>query len=425
MKKINKIHYAWIILLAVSLIRGVAGPAINASSGVFLSPVAADLGVGIGQLSLYLSISSIATLVWLPIAGNLLNKYSVKTIVLIGALLQTVAFAILGFMNNVWAWYILAIPLAMGAVLLVNLLGPVLINRWFVKNVGLVMGLMMTITSILGAIFQPTLANLIDTKGWRFTYSGFGIFALILILIVGFFLLKNSPKEKNLQPYGEEDRKVSSEQALASTNDKNKGVTQKEAVKTVAFYSLLVFMIVLTGFAAFQQHITTFGLGLGFSMTTIGQALSISMIGSAVGSILIGIFSDRLGIIPTSIVVLGIGFIATVLFAFGGNTFFVFALATFLHGLAISAIGVVAPLLTTKFFGFKDYEKLFSLIMIGSPLASIILMPVYGFIYDTFGSYNIVFVFLLVALVVAAIGLIIGYKDSKKFVFNNERKIKA
>lgn len=407
----KKFHYAWVILIAVSLIRGVSGPALNASSGVFLTPVSNELGIGIGQLSLYLSISSIATLFWLPIAGNLFNKFNVRTIVTCGVLLQTAAFILLGFMNSVWGWYIMAVPLAMGAVLLVNLLGPVLIGRWFAKNVGMVMGLMMMITSLLGAVFQPVFTTLISDRGWRFTYVAFGIFALIFMLVIGYFFLKNKPGDKRLQPFGAEEIR----QDGNTVNEQVKsGVSAGRAVKSIAFYGLLLYMVVLTGFAAFHQHITTFGLGLGFGMSTIGNALAISMIGSAVGSVLIGIFSDRQGILPTSAAVLIIGFVAVILFSVSGSSFLIFAVATFLHGLATSAIGVVAPLLTTKFFGNLEYEKLFSLVMIGSPLASIVLMPLYGFIYDRFGSYRIVFLFLLGALAIAAFGLFAGHAGSKR-----------
>lgn len=410
MTKRKTIHYAWVILLAVSLIRGIAGPGINASSGLFLLPVSTELGIGVGQLSLYLSVSSIAMLLFLPAAGKLFNRYDVKTMVLAGAVLQAGGFFLLGFMNHVWAWYLISIPIAMGGVILVNLLGPVMINRWFSKNVGLVMGVTMTITSILGAVFQPLMTTLIEGRGWRFTYRGFGIFALCLILLIGFSLLKSRPEDKNLEAHGEAEASECSKAAV----DKTEGVAQKDAVKMFAFYALLFFMVVLTGFASFQQHITTFGLGLGFPMTAIGKALSISMIGSAVGSILIGFFSDRIGILPTSVAVLCIGLIAIMMFAFNGGVFVVFVLATFLHGLAASSIGVVAPLLTTKFFGFKDYEKLFSLVMIGAPLASIVLLPAYGFIYDLYGSYHLVFLFLLAALITAAVGLVLGYRSSKK-----------
>lgn len=412
MEKHNKLHYAWIILLSVALIRGFSGPVINASSGLFLKPVSEEIGVGIGQLSLYLSMSSIATLIWLPIAGNILNKYNVKFVALFGVLMQTLAFMAMGFMDNVWGWYVLAVPLAMGGAILVNLLGPVLVNRWFSSNIGLVMGLLMTITSLFGAISQPLLTNLIDGKGWRFTYKISGAFSLLFIAIIIFIFLKNKPADKGLLPY--KSKKALDLQKNSQKNAGISGVPLKIAMKSSAFYMLLFFIVIITGFAAFSQHITTYGLNLGFSITTLGKALSLSMIGSAVGSILIGIFSDKIGIIPTCICIMGIGFISILLFLFGGTVFFTFAVACFFHGLATSSIGVVAPILTTDFFGAKDYEKLFSFTMMGAPLASIVLMPAYGFIYDWFGGYKLVFFFLLTILVLGGIIILLGKRSSIK-----------
>ncbi|MBP8855162.1 MAG: MFS transporter [Oscillospiraceae bacterium] len=416
MSKAKSFHYGWIIVIALSLIRGIAGPALNGSSGLFLTPVSEEIGVGIGQLSLYLSISSVATMLFLPIAGNLINQYSVKTIVILGVALQALSFAGLGFMHSVWGWYILSVPLAMGAVLLVNLLGPVLINRWFVSKKGFVMGIMMTITSLLGAVFQPLLTGLIANTGWRNTYRVFGIAAFVCVIAIALLFLKDKPADKNLKPYGSGEAK---DPASDGAPAQNIGVAAKTATKSSAFYLLLLFMVCFTGFVVFSQHIPTFGTNSGLSAQNIGTALSLSMIGSAVGSILIGIFSDKVGIIPTTLFVLGVGAVAICLFLFGGSGFVLFAVATFLHGLATSAIGVVAPLLTSGFFGSKDYEKLFSLVMTGSPLASIVLLPTYGFIYDRMASYRIVLLFILALLAIGAISLLLGFKSSKKLPREN------
>ena len=410
MAKTRKFHYAFIILIGVAIIRGFSGPAINASSGLFMKTVADDIGVGIGQLSIYLSISSIATIICLPICGTLLNKYSARTVAAAGVIMQTAAFALMGTANSVWVYYVLAVPKAIGAAILVNLLGPVLLNRWFLSNKGLVMGILMTITSLMGAVFQPLLTNLIAGIGWRQTYIRFGIIALVVMLAAVILLLRNSPKEKGMEAFGFDKQDESKKGHVTE------GVTQKRAVKSLAFYMLVLFMIVLTGFASFSQHITTYGLELGFTIETVGKALAISMIGSAIGSILMGILSDKIGVITTSLGVLGIGAIATGIFLFGSGGFGMFATATFLHGLATSAVGVIAPILTATFFGYKDYEKLFSLVMTGSPLASIVLLPAYGFIYDKFGNYQYVFYFLFGALIVGAIALVIGKNNSKKLV---------
>lgn len=64
--------------------------------------------------------------------------------------------------------------------------------------------------------------------------------------------------------------------------------------------------------------------------------------------------------------------------------------------------------------GIEDYEKLLSLAIIGSPLASIVLVSSYGFVYDTFRNYNIVLIFLLSILVLGRLSVFIGYRNSKK-----------
>ena len=58
------------MLLGIILIRGFAGGGINMTSGLFLLPVSQEIGVGVGSLSLYLSISSVVLVVSLPLAGK-------------------------------------------------------------------------------------------------------------------------------------------------------------------------------------------------------------------------------------------------------------------------------------------------------------------------------------------------------------------
>ena len=169
MKKKN-IHYAWFILLGVILIRGFARGGLNTTSGLFLPPVSQELDVGIGTLSIYFSITSIVMVFWLPFAGTLINRYDIRVMAVAGAVLQTLSFMAFGLLNQVYGWYILSIPYAMGATILVSLLGPILINRWFTKNAGLMMGIQMAFVGLFGAVLQPAASNIIFRQGWRTAY---------------------------------------------------------------------------------------------------------------------------------------------------------------------------------------------------------------------------------------------------------------
>ncbi|MBS7007520.1 MFS transporter [Anaerostipes sp.] len=403
-----KLHYAWIILAAVILIRGFAGGGINMTSGLFLSPVSKDIGVGIGSLSIYLSITSIVMVFWLPYAGRLINKYDIRIMAVAGAVLQALSFAGFGFMNTVYGWYLLAIPHAMGATILVNLLGPILINRWFSKNAGTMLGIQMAFVSLFGAVLQPVTSNIITQYGWRTGYFFIGGITFAVVLLTAFILLKNRPEEKHLLPFG-----ADTETAGKNFNFAPKGqlaVPEKTALHSASFYLLLFFMIAITGIGVFTQHIPTYGTLLGYSVKRTGAALAYASIGSAIGSIAIGIISDKIGSLKTCYGMIGIGITAVAGFLISGQNFTVFAVSTFLHGLVSSGIMVLAPILTLKFYGQNDYEKIFAKISMGAPIASIVLVPAYGFIYDITESYRAVLIGMICLLAFAAFCITVGWK---------------
>lgn len=417
--KTKKIHFAWIVLIGVIIIRGFAGGGLNNIQGLFLGPVSQDIGVGVGQLSVYLSITSLFMLIWLPVAGKLMNKYDVRIISILGIILQAGSFIGFGFMNSVWGWYILSVPHAMGVSILSNLLGPILINRWFNKNTGLILGIHMCFVGLFSAVLQPLTTSFIGDFGWRFAYKALGGIAFVAVLLSIFFI-RSYPKDKNLKPYGYKETTNKDDRTLI--DEKQEGISLPVVTKSASFFLLIIFVVALTGFAVFVQHVTTYGLQLNYALDQIGIALAMSSIGTAIGSIAIGILSDKIGVIKTSIGIIIIGFISAILYLISGTGFIIFNIATFLHGLANSSISVLTPILTLKFYGKKDYEKIYSLVMTGAPLAAIILLPAYGFIYDFFGGYAYVLIFLLIVMVVALISIIYGWRSRCKLVDSNKDK---
>ncbi|BDF72033.1 MFS transporter [Oscillospiraceae bacterium] len=405
MKK-DRLHFAWFVLLGVILIRGFAGGGLNTVSALFLPPVAAELGVGIGSLAIYLSITSVVMVFWLPIAGRIINKYDIRAVVLAGALLQAVSFAAFGRMNSVYGWYLLAVPYSMGATILANLLGPILINRWFAKNTGLMLGIQMAFVGLFGAVFQPVTSGLIARRGWRASYFILGIAVLAAVLIPGLLLLRDRPGDKGLAPYGQEE----GPRAAQARPGGQLNVGQAAALRSLSFYLLLLFMIAITGVAVFSQHIPSYGGLLGYSLERTGTALALASVGSAIGSIAIGMVSDRIGALKTCYGVLGVGLVAILGFLLAGRGFALFALSTFLHGLTSSGIMVLAPILTLKFYGQQDYEKIYAKVSMGAPLASILLIPAYGFIYDHMGSYVPVLLGMLLLLLLALFSIAVGWK---------------
>lgn len=395
------------------------------TSGLFLFPVSQEIGVGMGSLSIYFSITSIVMVLWLPFAGKLINKYDIRIVAIAGAILQALSFAGMGFMNAVYGWYLLAIPYAMGATILVSLLGPILINRWFSRNAGMMMGIQMAFVGLFGAVFQPVTSNIIALRGWRTGYVYIGGAAFIVVVLTALILLKNRPEDIKQQALGAGSQPVhkNAEERAHKLEEQSHGtkeaenilntleISEKEALRSTSFYLLLFFMIAITGIGVFTQHIPTYGSLLGYSTRETGNALAFASVGSAVGSIAIGMISDKIGSLKTCYGMIGIGFAAIAGFLLSGSGFLVFSLSTFLHGLISSSIMVLAPILTIKFYGQKDYEKIFAKVSMGAPIASIILIPAYGFIYDLTESYLVVLIGMICLLVIAVLCISAGWKN--------------
>lgn len=406
MMKERKIHYAWIVLIGAILIRGFSAGGINASIGQFLLPVANDINVGVGTLSIYLSIMSVVTVVFLPYGGKILNRYDIRVVAVIGAILLGLIFAVCSTLNNVFMWYLLAIPMAIGSTLLTNLMGPILINRWFVKNKGLIMGIQVAFVGIFGVIIQPIIANVIENKGWRIGCILLGGATFLVTILASIFFIRNSPKDKGLVAYGANEE--SDKKNTLNTNSIQ--VEESTATKSASFFMLLLFMTVVTGVGVFNQHIPTYGKVLGYSVNQTGLALSFTSLGTAMGSVAIGYISDRIGSLKTCYGMIGVELLTLFGFWIGGTTISIFFIASFLHGFVAAGTVVIGPILTLEFFGEKDYEKILSKVFMGGPFAAIILVPVYGYIYDFTNSYKLVLLFIAILLILSIFFISIGWK---------------
>ncbi|MEK4230196.1 MFS transporter [Solibacillus sp. FSL H8-0538] len=408
----KKIHYAWWLLIGLSIMVGVGKNGISTAGGLFLTPVTQDLGIGMGSLTLYFSIASIVTMIFLPIAGKLMAKYDIRLILITAIILMAGSFAMFGLMSSVWGWYLFSIPMAIGSIFITQMAGPVLINQWFKKHNGLAIGIMVAIGGILGAIIQPTVGNLIDTQGWRFTYIALGIGVTAIIIPIVLFVIRMSPQQKGLQPLGM-DEANSSENASAE-QDTAKGVSATVAKKSSAFFALLSFFFIITSIASFSQHIAPFAMGIGYDIKFAGSVLGAMQIGVLIGALSFGILSDKIGAKNTAVFAMLLGLIPVGIFITVPENPTLFTVAIGIFGFVVASLGTLGPLLTTALFGNKDYSQIYSTAAIGLAVAGIVALPGYGFIYEFTGSYTIVLYALAAMLIINAVLVILAFKGKKK-----------
>lgn len=414
--KKSKIHYAWWILIALCIVVGIGKSGLNNSAGLFLSPINKDLGIGIGDLSLYFSVSAIITMIFLPIGGKLMAKYDVRYLTVAAILLQAGAFALFGLMSKVWGWYILSVPLAVGGVFITLLLGPVLINQWFSQKAGLALGILSAAGGAIGIVVQPSVGYLIANHGWRSAYITVGLVAIAIIIPVALLLFKKSPSAIGTQPYGADVASADTVQGANPKANVQQGITFSEAKKSLAFYSLMIFFFFITSIASFSMHIPNYLMNQGFDITFAGTVMGTYMVGILIGSLVIGVLTDKIGTKNTAILAMIVGLIAIILLMSAGQNAQLITVAVTFFGVISSSIGTLGPALTSALFGNKEYSQIYSLASMGLAISSIIALPAYGFIFDFLGSYTIVLYAIIAMLALNILCVLFAFKGKEKMV---------
>jgi len=407
----NKIHFAWFILIGLCITVGLGKAALNNTAGLFVTPISEELGILKGNLTVYLSISSIITMIFLPVGGKLMAKYDARAILIIATILQAGAFAMFGFMSSVWGWYIFAIPLAVGGVFITVIAGPVMIERWFVKKNGMALGIMTAIGGLMGAFIQPITGNLISSFGWRSSYFIIGIAVIVILVPTILFLVRNSPSEKGLLPYGE---------TPGTDKEKSKkvldGILFSDAKKSAAILYLGLFFFMVTAISSFSVHIPTYLGEQGYGVKFAGNAMAATMFGVFIGSLVFGYLSDKIGVKKTSIFAMILGLLSIVLLLVFPDYVAVILIALMLFGFVTASIGTIAPAMTSALFGSRDYSRIYSTASMGLALASIIALPLYGYISDFTGSYVPALYVIIIMLALNILFIIGAFHNKKKMV---------
>jgi MFS family permease len=168
--------------------------------GVFFKPVAEDFGWSRGEFSTCYTAMLLAYAPACYLAGRLSDRRGPRSIMLIAALLIGVGFigcstaVNLGFLISSYA----IIGFGLGATLA---LPTAIVQRWFVKLRGAMIGIVSAGMGIGGLIFAPWANHLIGSGGWRSAYLIMGTVIAAGVGLAAVFL-EAQPAARRLRPLG-------------------------------------------------------------------------------------------------------------------------------------------------------------------------------------------------------------------------------
>lgn len=401
-------YHIWIVVsCCVLMTTGIAIPLTCAST--FFPKISEALGVGLGEVSLIMTIQCVVLALLLPFAGKMLATKNVRVVLSIATTLYGIGMGLMAFYDSLYQFYCSGVILGVAGAFIVYLCVPFLIHNWFRKRVGLAMGVAFAFAGIGATIFSPITGYIIDTHGWRAAYLFLGAAILVLSLPFTLFVVRNTPEDMGLVPYGAD--KGSLEDAAGALPA---GLSRAEAIRTPQFYELFFFSGLLGIAAATMYQVTSYMVSLGYSTTMGASVVAVGTIGVTVGKVSVGYLNDRIGLEGAACVGIGTGAVGVIVLLFGPSwglpAMFIGAA---MLGVSYACTALEPPLVVRRVFGSKDYSRIFSVIMVSSSMGTAFGTSILGFIKDRTGSFSASLIMVAVMLLTALVLVLIALRTSR------------
>ena len=345
----KKIFYGWVIVCSAFAVLFLTYGA-QYSFGVFIPAMLDDLGWTRASLGGAFSLYTVVYTSLSVVSGRLTDSLGARRVIGIGAVLLGMGLILTSQVTAHWQIYLCYSIVAAVGMSTAYIPCNMTVVRWFVRQRGVALGLASSGASC-GFLFVPLIAGyLIVETNWRTALLVIAVVVLIVISIVARFMV-SSPESIGLAADGEIDSNHAFDTTPKSVSATPTGMRLGEAVNTRAFWILLAaFTIAMLSLTVPFVHIVGHAHDLGVS--GIRAAMTVSIIGlfSLVGSVSLGVLSDRLGRKLTMLSAFAFQVVAFGLFLMAETLYGVYCGAAF-FGLFYGGFATLYPALVGDLFG--------------------------------------------------------------------------
>lgn len=389
--------YGWWVVAAFSVMTFMS-TGIRHAVGPFLKPIVADLGLDRASFSAVIALSLFLYGVFMPIAGMLLDRFSVRAVTTVGTVLLVISLVLTAMVRNYWEFalvYGVLVPLGLAGT------GPVIasgvVARWFNKRRGTALSVLGSASMTGMSLLVPAVTWLILTTGWRTTYVLIAGGILVLALPLCLWVVRDSPESVGLTADGAAPK-------AGTTGAPVERITTGAALQTLAFWQLAgSFFTCGFSMSLLSAHGIPMLTDHGYSPMFASWALGV-LGGSSIGfTVMLGALSDRFGRRPVlAAIYAGRVFIFAGFFLIRDNPVAILTVAV-LGGITMAGTGSMTSALTADIYGRFSVSSVFGLIFFVHQTGSAIGSWLAGALFETTGGYGPAFALACLFLTGAAV----------------------
>ncbi|MBQ3323088.1 MAG: MFS transporter [Firmicutes bacterium] len=388
---------AWLIVCTSFLIMSVIFATCISCMGVYVKPVAADLGISRTAFSLTITIGSFSMMLSSIAAGKMISKWNIKLMMLIGVLCCAGSMFLYSIAESVLLFYCSAVIMGISVSLTCNIPISALIKEWFDKGrQGLAIGVAFAGSGAGAMVLNPLYTYMIEKNGWQHSFQLAAI--MMIVLLVPMVLLFVERRSKGFAA----ERKDPLEE-----ENGNRITLSISLTMTSTWLVFIAFILINLTNMSIVNHGIPFLTDAGFSGIYAARIISIGSGLLILGKIVLGKMIDRIGIYSSTITGVSLFLICILALWCGGmmHLKMLLILFTLLYAIGGAVATVAMPCVVMHMFGDCDFEAIMGFFTMAAGLGGI-LQIVFSFIYDNTSSYSYAWL-LIAALITAAIVMMV------------------
>lgn len=320
--------------------------------------------------------------IFAPLVGFLVDRFGSRRLILSGVICVGFGLILLSYTQSLLTFYGAFLLLGFGAGGCTSIVTMTAVGNWFKKNVGIAFGVLSAGFGASGLLI-PLIVWLIEVVQWRTTLIilGLGMWAIGIPLS---FVIRDKPETYGYLPNGETAPKSTPSFERQIENH----IPFREALKNRSFLFLniaeVIRMMLVT---AVVTHAMPYLSSGGMSRTTAGLVVAGIPLTSIIGRVGFGWLADRYPkkrILFFSFLMMGVGLL-TICFPqrLGMIFFFLFTFPPSFGGSM-----VLRGAILQEYFGRDIFGRMLGVIMGSASVGGIIGPTLAGFVFDTTGSYQ-------------------------------------
>lgn len=355
------------------LSQGISFACMWGSFGVLLGPTEAKLGIGREMSSLSVPLASMAMAIAAPLVGSLVNRVSIRKLMILGALMGVAGYALLSVSTSIYMNYAAyGLLIGPGLTLTAAVLPATLVTRWFVVNRGRALGLIyLPIIMVLLPFLVVFMLGRYGLPGACLTLAALMAVSLIPLL----FVVDYPPDAAGAAASGNAAAKAASSFSFA------------RLAGSPPFWIVAAgFAAVMTGSMILGAHLVPMATGWGLDPTHAAGLVSVMSLVGMAGTVVFGWLADKIGGGRSlAIICIGSGLLWAMLLL--RPPYPVLILVIGLIGMHTSGISAAVGVALSERFGSESFSRAFGLTTLIGKVVSIVAVPLAATVYVKSGSY--------------------------------------